>query len=82
MDFWEILDQSNHKPRKITADKLYSWSMKPGLQDNDVEMYSTFNERKSVFAKWLIKTLKKKICKYFFTNEYMTVVSIMCILMN
>ena len=51
MDFWEILDQSNHKPRKITADKLYSRSMKPGLQDNDVEMYLTFNERKSVFAK-------------------------------
>ena len=56
--------------------------MKPGLQDNDVEMYSTFNERKSVFARSLIKTLKSKIYKYFFTNEYMTVVSKMCILMN
>ena len=32
--------------------------------DNDIEMYSTYNEGKSVVAKRFFKTLKKKIYKY------------------
>ena len=34
------------------------------LKDNDVEMYSTNNEGKSVVAERFIKTLKIKIYKY------------------
>ena len=35
--------------------------MKSWLQDNDIEMYSVHNERKSVFAERFIRTLKKKL---------------------
>ena len=34
------------------------------LQDNDIEMYSTHNEEKSVVAERFIRTLKNKIYKY------------------
>ena len=38
--------------------------MKSWLQDNDMEIYSTYNEVKSVVAKRFLRTLKKKNYKY------------------
>ena len=38
--------------------------MKSWLQDNDIEMYSTHNEGKSVVAERFIGTLKNKIYKH------------------
>ena len=38
--------------------------MKSWLEENDVEMYSTHNEGKSVIAERLIRILKNKIYKY------------------
>ena len=38
--------------------------MKSWLQDNDMEMYSTRDEGKSVVAERFIRTLKNQICKY------------------
>ena len=38
--------------------------MKSWLQDNDKEMYSTCNKRKSVVAERFIRTLKNKTYKY------------------
>ena len=39
-------------------------SMKSWLRDNDIEMYSTHNEEKSVVAERFIRTLNNKILKY------------------
>ena len=47
---------------KIWKDKgseFYYTSMKSWLSDNDTEMYSTYNEGKSVVAEKFIRTLKK-----------------------
>ena len=38
-------------------------SMKSGLEDNDIEIYSTHNEGKSVVAKRFNRNLKNKIYK-------------------
>ena len=38
--------------------------LKKWLQDNDIVMYSTQNEGKSVVAERFIRTLKRKIYKY------------------
>ena len=38
--------------------------MKSLLQNIDIEMYSTYNKRKSVIAERFIRTLKNKIYKY------------------
>ena len=52
--------------KKIWVDKgseFYNRSVKSWLQKNDIEMYSTHNEEKSVVAERLIKTLKnKRLC--------------------
>ena len=65
--FQKILDESNRKPNKIWVDKgseICNRSMKSFLQNNDIEMYSTHNEEKSVVAKRFIRTLKSNIFKY------------------
>ena len=62
-----FLDKSNCKPNKILADKgseFCNRSMKLWLQVNDIEMYSTHNDGKSVVAERFIITLKSKIYKY------------------
>ena len=65
--FQSILKQSNRKPNKIWVDKgseFYNASFKKWLQDNDIVMYSTNNEGKSVIAERFIRTLKSKIYKH------------------
>ena len=58
--FQIILKESNRKPNKIWVDKgsaYYNISFKKWLRDNNIEMYSTNNER-------FIRILKNKIYKY------------------
>ena len=43
--------------------EFYNNKFKSFLKENDIEMYSTFNEGKSVVAERFIKTLKNKIYK-------------------
>ena len=45
------------------SSQFYNRSMISSLQSNDIEMYSTYNEGKSVIAERLIRTLKNKIYK-------------------
>ena len=63
----KILDESNRNLSKTWLDKgseFYNGSMKLWLQDNDIEIYSTHNEEKSVVAQIFIRTLKDKIYNY------------------
>ena len=65
--FQSILIQSNKKPNKVWVDKeseFYNAYFKKWLRDNDIVMYSTHNEGKSVVAERFIRTLKSKIYKY------------------
>ena len=65
--FQKILKESDRRPNKIWVDKgreFYNNSFKKWLRDNDIEMYSTKNEGKSVIAERFIKSLKCKIYKY------------------
>ena len=65
--FQSILNKSKRKPNKIWVDKgseFYNASFKKWLQDNDIIMYSTNKEAKSVVAERFIRTLKSKIYKY------------------
>ena len=65
--FQSILEKSNRKPNKIWVDKgseFYNSNLKEWLKDNNIEMYSTHNEGKSVVAERFIRTVKNKIYKY------------------
>ena len=77
--FQKNLDEPDRRQNKIWVDKGYeicNRSMKSRLEKNDLGMYSTRNEGKSVVVERFMRTLKNKICKY------MTSVSKMFILIN
>ena len=60
-------EDKGQKSNKIWVDKgskFYNNSFKKWLKDNDIVMYSTTNEGKSVIAERFIRTLKNKIYKY------------------
>ena len=51
--FQTVLNEPERKPNKIRVDKgsaFYNNSIKSWLQENNIEMYSTHNEEKSVVA--------------------------------
>ena len=58
--FQNFLKQSARKPHKIWIDKGSMLLLK----DNNIELYSTYNEGKSAVAERFIRTLKNKIYKY------------------
>ena len=65
--FNKIIKQSNRKPNKIWVDQggeSYNNFFKKSLSDNDIIMYSTFNEGKSVVAERFIRTIKNKLYKH------------------
>ena len=57
-DFQKFFDSSMRKPTKIWVDRcseFYNSSFKNWLEDNDIEMYSTDNDGKSVVAESLLE---------------------------
>ena len=65
--FNKIIKQSNRKPNKIWVDQggeFYNNVVEKWLSDNDINMYSTYNEGKSVVAERFIRTLKNKLYKH------------------
>ena len=77
--FQSILKKSNRKPNKIWVDQgsqFYNNVFKKWLKDNDISMYSTYNEGKYVVAERFIRTFKNKIYKHMTTiskNDYFDV---------
>ena len=65
--FNKIIKQSNRKPNKIWVDQggeFYNNVFEKWLSDNDINMYSTYNEGKSVVAERFIRTLKNRLYKH------------------
>ena len=70
--FMEIVKKFNRKPNKLWVDQgreFYNKLMQEWLDNNDISMYSTHNEGKSVIAERFIKTLKSKIYKKMTAND-------------
>ena len=65
--FNKIIKQSNRKPSKIWVDQggeFYNNVFEKWLSDNNIIMYSTYNEGKSVVVERFIRTLKNKLYKH------------------
>ena len=65
--FNKIIKQSNRKPNKIwvaQGGEFYNNVFEKWLPDNDINMYSMYNEGKSVVAERFIRTLKNKLYKH------------------
>ena len=64
MHLKKVLSDSNRKPHKMWVDQgseFYNKSFKDVLKINDIDMYSTYSEEKSVVTERFIRTLKNKI---------------------
>ena len=76
--FQKLISKGN-KPNKMCVDQggeFYNNLLKRFLKINNIEMYSTCNEEKSVVAERFIRTLKNKISKHMTTvwkNVYFAV---------
>ena len=65
--FQKIFKKSNKKPKTYGLTKQANFTIAfftKWLKDNDIEMYSIYNKKKSVVAERFIRTLKSKIRKY------------------
>ena len=65
--FNKIIKQSNRKPNKIwvaQGGEFYNNVFEKWLSDNNIIMYSTYNEGKSVVAERFIRTLKNKLYRH------------------
>ena len=65
--FNKIIKQSNRKPNKIwvyQGGEFYNNVFEKWLSDDELNMYSTYNEGKSVVAERFIRTLKNKLYKH------------------
>ena len=70
--FIEIVNESNRKPNKLCIDQrihFYNSLMQKWLDDNDILMYSTHNEGKSVVVERFTKFLKSKIYEKLTAND-------------
>ena len=59
-----ILDSSKTKPNKLWVDQdseSYNSTFKKWLENDDIKMYSAYNEEKSIVAEKFIRTLKNEI---------------------
>ena len=69
--FNKIIKQSGRKPNKIWVDEgseFYNHVFKRLLSRNNIIMYSTYDEGKSVAAERFIRTLKNKLYKHMTTT--------------
>ena len=79
--FKKIISEGQRKPNKTWVDQgseFYNNTFKDFLKMNNIEMYSTYNEGKSVVAERFIRTLKNKIFKHMTTiskNVYIDVLN-------
>ena len=73
------------KPKKLWVDngsEFYNKIFKKWLNDNNIEMYSTFNEGKAVVIERFNRTLKNKMLKYFTANGTYKYIDILSSLIN
>jgi len=69
--FEDIMKTSKRKPKKLWVDQgseFYNQVFKKMMKENDIDMYSTYNEGKAVVIENFNRTLKSKLLKVFTFN--------------
>ena len=81
----EAFDSLSETPKKFWVDngsEFYNKIFIKWLNDNNIEMYSTFNEGKAVVIERFNRTLKNKMLKYFTANGTYKYIDILSSLIN
>lgn len=66
--FKKILEMSKRKPKKLWTDEgseFYNKKFKKFIDDENIEIYSVFNENKSSIVERFNRTIKTKMFRYF-----------------
>ena len=72
--------KNGRKPSKLWVDngtEFYNNTFQKWLYDNNIEMYSTFNEGKAVVIERFNRTLKNKMYKYFTAQNTYTYIDVL-----
>ena len=67
-----VVNESNRKPNKLWIDRgreFFNILIQEWLKNNDILMYSTHNEVKTVITERFTKTLKGKVYKKMTAND-------------
>ena len=83
--FQSIVKTSKRKPNKLWVDngsEFYNNVFQKWLVENEIKMYSTFNEGKAVVIERFNRTLKNKMYKYFTANNTYKYVDVLPDLIN
>ena len=83
--FQSIVKTSKRKPKKLwvnNGSEIYNNVFKKWLIENEIEMYSTFNESKAIVIERFNRTLKNKMYKYFTVNNTYKYVAVLPDLIN
>ena len=83
--FQSIVKTSKRKPNKLWVDngsEFYNNVFQEWLVENEIKMYSTFNEGKAVVIERFNRTLKNKMYKYFTANNTYKYVDVLPDLIN
>ena len=83
--FQSIVKSRKRKPKKLWVDngsEFYNNVSKKWLIENEIKMYSTFNEGKAVVLERFNRTLKDKMYKYFTANNTYKYVDVLPDLIN
>ena len=83
--FQSIVKTSKRKPNKLWVDngsEFYNNVFKKWLVENEIKMYSTFNEGKAVVIERFKRTLKNKMHKFFTVNNTYKYVDVLTDLIN
>ena len=70
--FETILEESHTKPRLITCDhgsEFFNRTFKKMLEQNDIKIYSTYQDVKSSIVERVIRTLRKMIKRHFIISN-------------
>ena len=70
--FQKIVKTSERRPKKLWVDQgteFYNRVFWRKLEENDVEMYSVYNEGKAVVVERFNRTMKERMWRYFSANN-------------
>jgi hypothetical protein len=72
VEAFKVILTSGRKPEKIMTDQGTEFLNKHfrALMKEDIELYNTYNETKASIVERLIRTLKTKMWRFFYGQEY------------
>ena len=77
---FKVTLSSGRKPEKIMTDQgteFLNHHFRALMQNEDIELYNTYNETKASIVERLIRTLKTKMWRYFTANKTMRYIDIL-----